>query len=121
MKMFLVFAFIAVELMVTLKVFSGYSRNQLNHLFDTTRGFIRLPLLLVAIFLPFFLFVIALFSPGNLARLLSNPWFYFLLFVLSILFSVIAQQDILRIFGHRLSGAVHWFEGWTGLLRIYLL
>jgi hypothetical protein len=71
--------------------------------------------------LPFFLFVIALFSPGNLGPLLSNPWFYFLLFVVSIVFSVIAQQDIVRIFGHGLSGPVLWFEGWTGLLRMYSL
>ena len=119
--MFLVFAFIAAELMVVLRVFSGYSRDRLNHLFDTKRGFIRLTLLLAAMFLPFLLFVIALFSPGNLERLISNPWFYFLLFVVCILFAVVAQEDILRIFGRRLSSPVRWFDGWTGLLRMYLL
>jgi hypothetical protein len=36
-------------------------------------------------------------------------------------FSVIAQQDILRVFGYRLSRAVHWFYGWQGMLRLYLL
>ena len=42
MKMFLVFAFIAAELVIVLKAFSGYSRRQLNYLFDTSRGFLRL-------------------------------------------------------------------------------
>jgi hypothetical protein len=68
MKMFLVFAFIAAELVIVLKAFSGYSRRQLNHLFDTSQGFLRLTLLLVAIFLPFFLFVIILFSPGHCGK-----------------------------------------------------
>jgi hypothetical protein len=40
MKMFLVFAFIAAELVIVLKAFSGYSRRQLNHLFDTSQGFL---------------------------------------------------------------------------------
>lgn len=121
MKMFLVFAFIAAELVIVLKAFSGYSRRQLNYLFDTSRGFLRLTLLLVAIFLPFFLFVIILFSPGILGSLLANPWFYVVVFIVSMIFSVIAQQDILLIFGYRLSGAIHWFYGWQGMLCLYLL
>jgi hypothetical protein len=119
--MFLAFAFIAAELVIVLKAFSGYSRRQLNHLFDTSKGFLRLTLLLVAIFLPFFLFVIILFSPGMLGRLLANPWFYVVVFIVSMVFSVIAQQDILRVFGCRLSGAIQWFYGWKGMLRLYLL
>ena len=91
MKMLLVFAFITLELVVVLKALSGYSRRQLNHLFDTSRGFLRLTLLLAAIFLPFFLLVIILFSPGILGRLLANLWFYVLVFILSMVFSVIAH------------------------------
>lgn len=47
-------------------------------------------------------------------------WFYFLLFLVSIVFSVITQ-DVLRIFGDRLSASVHWFDGWRGLVRLHLL
>ena len=85
MKMFWVFVFIAVELAILLKILSRSSRARLNQLFDGIWGVARLALVLEAVFLPFFLFVIALFSPGYLAFLLTNLWFYLIVFVLSFL------------------------------------
>ena len=121
MKMFGVFAFIAVELAVLAKVFSRYSYKQLYHFFDGIWGVARLALVLEAVFLPFFLFVITVFSPGYLALLLTNLWFYLIVFIVSLVFAVIASGDSLRVFGHRLGEPVHWFDGWKGLLYLYLL